>query len=283
VGAEVGSTKRAPAPRRLGDAWLGWDERRHGLASEFRDGPAIYLALHTLLSLTLAGAAWLLLWLAQPRLAAAGIDPAASRAVGLAVAALLLLPAAALWGGLLGLRFGGFAGRALLRAAIAAYPAAAVLGRRLRLSPDRLGHSFLDLANRLARRERPRGRAGLLLLAPRCLSAHSMRSLRGLAAEAGCEFAVVGGGEEARALIGELDPAGVLAVACERDLVAGVREFAGARPVLALANRRPEGPCRNSEVDAEAARERLERLRGLAGVPAPAPYREEPRDRAGGG
>jgi uncharacterized protein len=251
------------APRRLGDAWRHWDAARDGLAVEYRDGPALCLLLQTALAVLLAAACAFAIWVAEPRLGAVGLDGGALRWMRAAVAAVVLAPVFSLWAVAGGWRPRGAVARGLRAVALSGYPPASLLGRALRISPDRLGHSFLELANRLASRASGAAARGLLLLAPRCLRADQMRELRALAAAAGVEFTVVGGGEEARATIAEIDPAGVLAIACERDLVTGVREIAPARPVLTLANRRPEGPCRNSEIDLDRARALLDELQAL--------------------
>lgn len=252
-----------PAPRRLGDAWLGWDARRDGLAVEFRDPPVLFVLFHTLLALLAAGAFALLLWLAAPRLAQWGVGSAALFSAGVAGGLLWLAPSLGLWAALLGVRPRGAAARLLLHSALAAQPPAARLAALVGIDADRVGHAFLELSNHLARGARSRGARGLLVLAPRCLRADLLRGLRALASDSGVEVVVVAGGEEARARIRDLDPAGVLAIACERDLVAGVREVAADRPVIALANRRPEGPCRNSEIDLALAGEKLAELQRL--------------------
>ena len=54
------------------------------------------------------------------------------------------------------------------------------------------------------------------------------------------------GGEEARKAVREHQPTIILAVACERDLTSGIRDIAGKIPVLAIPNKRPQGPCKNT-------------------------------------
>jgi hypothetical protein len=259
-----------PPMRRLGDAWVGWDARRDGLAIEYHDGPALYLAFATLLAIVASAGIWFLLWLAQPRLSGLGVSVAGSHAIGVGATLALFLPGLGLWSVAAGLRAPVWLRRPLQRAALMPYPILASMTRALGLSRDRLGHAFLELTNRLALPKRHDARHGLLVLAPRCLRPDLLHDLRGIAAAAGVEFVVVGGGEQARAVITEIDPGGVLAIACERDLVAGVLEIAGGRPVLTLANRRPEGPCRNSEIDLDEAQRRLEELSALVERPGSA-------------
>lgn len=67
----------------------------------------------------------------------------------------------------------------------------------------------------------------------------------------GCMLRVCTGGTAARRFIQELRPRAVLAVACERDLTSGIKDV-GTLPVVAVANERPNGPCRDTCVDMRA-------------------------------
>jgi len=257
--------------RVLGDAWRGWDAARDASEVEIRAGAGLFIGLVLLLTL-LGVLAWqVLLWLAQPRLSALGVGAAALRGVGGVGAAAILLPGLLLLGIAVGLRVPRVAARRLQSAAVVLWPAAETAGRGLRLSRDRLAHSYLQVMNRLAL-QAGRAQPGreLLLLAPRCLRRDLRISLEALAGEFGAHCETVGGGEQARDTIARLRPAGVLAVACERDLVEGVRGVAPRVTVLSLPNRRPDGPCRNSEIDLAEARRLLSRLQRVARGAVPA-------------
>ncbi|MGL4797383.1 MAG: DUF116 domain-containing protein [Paraclostridium sp.] len=56
------------------------------------------------------------------------------------------------------------------------------------------------------------------------------------------------GGTLARKKIVESKPRAVIAVACERDLTAGVQDARGV-PVLGVFNRRPNGPCVDTQIE----------------------------------
>jgi hypothetical protein len=56
-----------------------------------------------------------------------------------------------------------------------------------------------------------------------------------------------------------------VAVACERDLVSGIRD-AWPLPVIGLINERPEGPCVNTRVDVAGVARILEE-QILSGIP----------------
>ena len=112
------------------------------------------------------------------------------------------------------------------------------------------------------------GRAGgVLLLLPHCLQSSdcgrvlgedvqncgecgkcAMCELKGLVPRYEVENRIVGGGSLALMAVRELKPRAVVGVACERELVAAIRELRGV-PVMAIPNCRPEGPCRNTRVD----------------------------------
>ncbi len=74
--------------------------------------------------------------------------------------------------------------------------------------------------------------------------------LVGLKEKYGVELAIATGGTLARRKIMELKPKAIIAVACERDLISGLQDVKDL-PVLAIVNRRPEGPCVNTEMDIE--------------------------------
>lgn len=58
------------------------------------------------------------------------------------------------------------------------------------------------------------------------------------------------GGTLARKKIKEFRPKAVVAVACERDLTAGVQDIKQI-PVLGVFNQRPNGPCVDTKIDAK--------------------------------
>ncbi len=250
--------KRTPR-RLLGEAWKDWDEG--ATERDSSAGPGLFLAFQFLLSGGLTMGWALLLWIAAPRLHSIGLGPGAV-ALCLGVGALLFVQIpVCLSLHLSALRLPRNLTRGLEWWVVATWPLCELMARPTRASRDRLGHSFVQMANRLSlRARRTSGRDGLLLLAPRCLRPEIMRELKQMASASGAEFVVATGGEEARAAVQNAQPGAVLAVACERDLVEGVRDVLPRATVQALANRRPEGPCRNSEIDLEKAREMIELL-----------------------
>jgi hypothetical protein len=89
---------------------------------------------------------------------------------------------------------------------------------------------------------------GLLVLVPRCLEKDSRRQVMERASGKAIRVVTAAGGEEARKAIKQYKPSIILAIACERDLISGIKDVADKVPVLAIPNRRPEGPCKNTRV-----------------------------------
>ncbi|MFO8060068.1 MAG: DUF116 domain-containing protein, partial [Bacillota bacterium] len=58
------------------------------------------------------------------------------------------------------------------------------------------------------------------------------------------------GGTQARRIVSERRPKVIVAVACERELTEGIRDVGGI-PVVGVVNRRPHGPCYNTDVEVE--------------------------------
>ncbi len=70
---------------------------------------------------------------------------------------------------------------------------------------------------------------------------------------------VATGGTLARKFIEDIHPAGVIAVACERDLALGIQD-SGTMPVYGVLNCRPNGPCINTNVDMQKVDQALQMI-----------------------
>jgi hypothetical protein len=124
------------------------------------------------------------------------------------------------------------------------------LGRVLSINKDRLAHAFIRTNNALVRLA-PQGIAPqrVLILLPRCLRKEQLDQARSLASARSVEVAIVAGGEQARQRIREKRPSVVIGVACERDLLSGIRDVRHKLSVLGIANTRPNGPCRDTQIN----------------------------------
>jgi len=211
---------------------------------------------------------WLLFFLLEPRFSALGERALVGLSLTLKLvgATAILLTASEFFSAATGLRF---LPRSLgqLWVVCVLLPLSERLGNVCRISADRVKASFLELNNALVKAETSnRARTRVLLLLPHCLQnsacsrmlsgdirncaecgSCSVCELKQLLPKYAFETRIVGGGGLALKMVDELRPEAVIGVACERELVAALKEIRRV-PVIAVSNRRPEGPCRNTKV-----------------------------------
>ncbi|MFH1654420.1 MAG: DUF116 domain-containing protein [Pseudomonadota bacterium] len=124
------------------------------------------------------------------------------------------------------------------------------LGMLLGISKDKMGNSFVKVSNSLARAwKKCSTKEKLLILLPRCLTKEKLKEIRDLQEIYPVEVHVVSGGELARKKVREIRPTAVIGVACERDLVSGIRDVGGRFSVIGIPNKRPDGPCKNTCIE----------------------------------
>ncbi len=238
--------KRGP---KLGDVWRDWD----GHATADATAPKrLFFALVLGFWAVAVGASLLSWYMVTPRLAEWHVS---APSILLALLAVLLF--------LLGLAMGVLtivllANRprsprvsAVARGILSLMEQRAFwLGRILAINRDRLANAFIRTNNALVRLS-PAGATPdrVLLLLPRCLHKDQLELARAAARSRGVEVAIVAGGEQARQHIQEKRPSLVIGVACERDLLSGIRDVRRKISVLGIPNRRPDGPCRNTHID----------------------------------
>ncbi len=251
--------------RKLGDEWVDWDGTRQ---QDNTETPAwVFVVLTGLTMASAMALGGLALWLVAPRLSAFGtgwlvwVIAAAGAGYLLAWYLSLLLGTQGLGAGKQMVRFLGG-----IRWAISP---AVTWGKVFGLSRDRVGHAFVRIYNRLeVLPPLIQDPVRLLLLAPRCLGRESMQGLRALKDAYGFSQVVAFGGTEARKGIAQHRPQGIVAVACERDLLVGIKDLHGRIPVLAFSIRRPDGPCKNTVVDLTQIEEAIRMFLGQPGKPA---------------
>ena len=139
------------------------------------------------------------------------------------------------------------------------FPLIRFLGRVLAIPSLRVEQSFLCMHNRMVRvygKSAPPDR--LLVLLPHCLERGVRKKLNQEIETYPCIVRVVGGGTQARAVVAEVEPPAILAVACERDLVSGVVELCGRIPmILAVPNIQSRGPCKSTDIHMDQFRNAL--------------------------
>jgi hypothetical protein len=150
------------------------------------------------------------------------------------------------------------------------FPLLVGIGKLLGIQKDEVRRSFVAINNRLVLAEAKKIRSEkLLLLLPHCLQNHDCRvritgnienckacgkckikDLVALSKEYGVSVSVATGGTLARRIVVEKKPDIIIGVACERDLTSGIQDSYPI-PVFGIFNRRPFGPCYDTDVDLE--------------------------------
>lgn len=257
--------------RRLGHEWDEWNGLPLPNAGDFSAPPRLFFGFAALTLAVVAVLGWGLLYLLGPRLGAVW----APLPAGLTVAWAAAVAAAWAWFGLLALSYVSGANllpeRVLergpfLRLMNVTSLVARAFGRR-----DWVEHAAIDVYNALAvRRGRTVGKGELLVLIPRCLSKLALDGVLDIAGRYDVPVFVATRGQLARRVIRERRPRAVVAVACERDMMTGLRDVAGKLPVLGLTMRLPNGPCRDAMLDLETMERWVRQWVGTEG-PAPRP------------
>ncbi len=271
-------TAAAPAPsraqlihievdRRLGHEWDEWNGRPLPGGGDFSAVPGLFFRFAALTVAVASAAIALLLYLIGPRLGT--LWTPLPRILWTALGVL-----AALQWLYLGVLAGSFySGRNVLPERLMErgpylqlmnYTSlmARAFGKR-----DWVEHAAIDVYNTLAERRGRRVRKGeLLVLIPRCLSKQALDGVLEIAGRYEVPVFVATRGQLARRVIRERRPRAVVAVACERDMMTGLRDVAGKLPVLGLTMQLPNGPCRDAAIDLH----QMERwVQGLVGFVAP--------------
>jgi len=261
--------------RRLGHEWDEWNGRPLPGGGDFSAAPRLFFRFAALTVATATAAFALLLYLIGPRLGALWTPLPRILWIGLGALAVLQ------WF-YLGVLAGSFYGRRNLLPErimergpylqLMNYTSlvARAFGKR-----DWVEHAAIDVYNTLAeRRGRRVGKGELLVLIPRCLSKQALDGVLEIAGRYEVPVFVATRGQLARRVIRERRPRAVVAVACERDMMTGLRDVAGKLPVLGLTMQLPNGPCRDATLDLDQMERWVQGLVGLAASqqePEPAP------------
>ena len=133
------------------------------------------------------------------------------------------------------------------------------IGIRLGINQDRLIHSMLRMNNSLTRivHRDPKAKEEVVILAPRCLTKEIRGTIEKYTSDHNYQYHIVAGGTQARKVLEEVDPKGIIAIACERDLNAGIKDVPNHIPVIAISNQRPNGPCKDTVIDIDQFKEAI--------------------------
>lgn len=239
------------AARKLSDSWDGWAGEVEENNGDLHTSPWYFLSFASVTLILLNLVVWTALFLVEPRLVE--LPTWASKTLLSAIwAALGTVDLAFLLIGLTVLTNRNFVpfykGKHVALSKL--IPWTVKVGSLFGLSNDRMSNSILQVGNIITRiNQSTIKRDELLILLPRCIDLETRNEIKRVTAKFDVDFHICAGGQMARQLLAEKKPKGVVAVACERDLMAGVQDVKAAVPVIAIANKRPEGPCRNTNIN----------------------------------
>lgn len=164
------------------------------------------------------------------------------------------------------------------------FPLLVLVGKAVGIGKDRVRRSFIAANNLLvlgeAKRVRPEK---LLILLPQCIQNHEcdvritggkvenckecgrcqIRNLKTMSRKYGVSISVATGGTLARKIVVDKKPDIIIGVACERDLTSGIQDTYPI-PVFGILNRRPNGPCFDTDVSLEMVEEGMRVFLGYA-------------------
>ncbi|MFO7803061.1 MAG: DUF116 domain-containing protein [Desulfovermiculus sp.] len=156
-------------------------------------------------------------------------------------------------------------------------PLMTLVGKIMGISQEKVRGSFIRVNNEMVTAEGRRYSPGeILLLMPHCLQNSQCKyrltynifncrrcgecpiaGLLSLSEEFGVHLAIATGGTIARRIVVQTRPKIILAVACERDLASGIQDTYPL-PVFGILNKRPHGPCLDTNVDIDQVRQWLQ-------------------------
>ena len=250
--------------RKLGDEWLNWDGNLSRDAIHVEAGKRLFLGF-TLLGLFIISCCAIFIWyLIKPRLLQLNstLSAVMEKVLIVAILMLLLIFAQTVLSIITRRNFIIRLGKIEFSITFLT-PFILALGKKFGVSYDRMGNSFIKVSNSLIRATRWKlTRHKVLILLPRCLRRPIQKQIIGIAQKYHCLIFTVPGGELARKIIKEHKPTAVIGVACERDLLSGIRDVKRI-PVIGIPNFRPEGPCKNTVVDYDKIEEAVRFFLGL--------------------
>jgi len=237
--------------RKLGDEWVGWQSNGDKTRINADARKRIFLGILLSTIIVLGGATFFLWYMISPRLIQ--FHHLLPTLVGITLMFFwgilslwfLLMILALMTGKDIFMRLGGkeFSLTFLV-------PIALRFGMKLGISKDIIGNSFVKVSNLLikttAKRINPEK---LLILLPRCLKKSLIQRITSFSKKWHIPVYTVAGGEKARELVLRLQPKAIIGIACERDLISGIQEVIARIPVIGVPNIRPDGPCKNTEID----------------------------------
>ena len=148
------------------------------------------------------------------------------------------------------------------------YPLVVLIGNIFKIDIDKIRSSFIEINNSLLSSLKKKfSKKDVLILLPHCLQYSDcnikitnnifnckrcgkckIKDIIEIAEKNGIEVGIATGGTMARKIVKDKKPKFIIAVACERDLASGIQD-SYPLPVYGIPNKRPYGPCFNTDID----------------------------------
>ncbi len=245
--------EKKPIDRNLGDEWAEWAGDLSSYEKEIKEGKALFLIVYFAALLAITGIFMFLYYLIAPRLSE--LHPFMDTIVLWIV--IIIFGSIFIWALLLLLTIATNINFLFVRKKSGLhiewiYPAVYKIAGMFGVSKDRIGHSLLKINNALIYATKRKFQStNLLVLLPRCLDRETKEKVLALAQNYGCNVFTATGGQSARNMVKKVRPDAIIGAACERDLVSGMSDSPHVVPVIAITNRRPHGPCKDTVIDVD--------------------------------
>lgn len=160
-------------------------------------------------------------------------------------------------------------------------PVETFFSRLFHFKNDKVEHFFININNKIVLKNIKKTPQRILLLMPHCLQFSEceyrvtgkeirckmcgrceIKDLVEISKKYDVKLSVATGGTMARNIVKKFDPDVIIATACERDLISGLRDTI-VLPAIGILNERPNGPCVDTRVDVNKVEKYIELLKGL--------------------
>lgn len=160
-------------------------------------------------------------------------------------------------------------------------PLESFFAKLFRIPNEKVEHLFIEWNNAIVLKGLKRFPERILLLMPHCLQFSDceyrvtgkevrckmcgrceIKDLVELSHRYSVKLSVATGGTMARNIVKQFNPDLIIATACERDLISGLRDTVSL-PVIGVLNERPYGPCINTRVDLAKIEGYIKMIKGV--------------------
>jgi uncharacterized protein len=234
--------------RKLGDEWTDWKGDTDPREGDIDEKPSTFLSLASAVLIISIAAVFLGWFMVKPRFEQ--LNPFLANLTGWMVGGFTIGFLISMLAESIVLKFGKslYPYTWIEKFLLSLLPKTICLGTKLGISKDRIGNSFIKMHNFITKTFIDKlSIFRILILLPRCLKKEARTRLTTRLSGDNFKVYTAAGGEEAREAIKQYRPTIILAIACERDLISGIKDVAEKIPVFAIPNKRPEGPCKNTD------------------------------------